>query len=291
MRTYGPIRWIAFGLVTLTLAGCGGVHPVKSQPAAPVPVSEAAKPAIGASPSPAQTRPSDAELLALPNLVPKAEPRATRGNPPFYEVYGVSYTIKAQAQGFVERGVASWYGPDFHGLKTSTGEPYDMYGLTAAHKTLPLPAYVEVTNLKNGKQVVVRVNDRGPFKANRIIDLSYTAALKLGMLREGTSLVEIRVLDPGSSLPAPPPAAPLYVQAGAFTQLENANRLKERLTRAGFSGVSVFQAHASGQRVYRVRVGPIATVDEFDQWVSRLQAAGVNQAWLSMPTDQETTMQ
>ncbi len=226
----------------------------------------------------------------MPDPVPVAEPRATRGNPPFYEVYGTRYTVLRESHGYVERGVASWYGPDFHGLKTSNGEPYDMYGLTAAHKTLPLPAFVEVTNLKNGRSVVVRVNDRGPFKANRIIDLSYTAALKLGMLREGTSLVEVRALDPGGVIPAPPPPAPIYAQAGAFASVDNANRLRDQLLGAGFQGVSVFQARRAGEPLYRVRVGPIATVEQFDSLVARLETEGVHHAWLSAPGSAETAL-
>ncbi len=122
-----------------------------------------------------------------------AEPRSKQGNPPFYSVLGRRYVVLDSADGFIERGVASWYGPTFHGELTSNGESYNMYAMSAAHKTLPLPAYARVTNLSNGKSVVVRVNDRGPFAKNRIIDLSYTAAAKLDMLRgNGTALVEVR---------------------------------------------------------------------------------------------------
>ena len=129
----------------------------------------------------------------------RASSRARRyGNPPFYEVFGKRYYVLSSSVDYVERGVASWYGPGFHEVRTSTGEPYDMYGMTAAHKTLPLPAYVRVTNLQNGRSVVVRVNDRGPFVGNRIIDLSYTAAAKLDMLRNGTAMVEVRAVGPQS---------------------------------------------------------------------------------------------
>ena len=136
----------------------------------------------------------------------------------------------------------------------------------------------------------MRVNDRGPFKANRIIDLSYTAALKLGMLREGTSLVEVRALDPGGVIPAPPPPAPIYAQAGAFASVDNANRLRDQLLGAGFQGVSVFQARRAGEPLYRVRVGPIATVDQFDSLVARLETEGVHHAWLSAPGNAETAL-
>src|ERR1019366_1818238 len=123
------------------------------------------------------------------------------GNPPFYEVFGKRYYVLPSSADYVEIGVASWYGPGFHEIRTSTHEPYDMYGMTAAHKTLPLPAYVRVTNLQNGRSVVVRVNDRGPFVGNRIIDLSYTAAAKLDMLRNGTAMVEVRSIDSPTALP------------------------------------------------------------------------------------------
>ena len=139
---------------------------------------------------------------AVPDAVPRVEPRSRYGNPPFYEVFGKRYYVLSSSVGYWERGVASWYGPGFHKERTSTGEPYDMYGMTAAHKTLPLPAYVRVTNLQNGRSIVVRVNDRGPFVGNRIIDLSYTAAAKLDMLRNGTAMVEVRSIDPTV---APPP--------------------------------------------------------------------------------------
>ena len=145
--------------------------------------------------------PPPPDVLSIPDAVPRAEPRGTRGNPPFYEVFGKRYYVMACSEGWVERGTASWYGPGFHAASTSLGEPYDMYAMTAAHKTLPLPAYAEVTNLRNGRKVVVRINDRGPFVGDRIIDLSYTAAAKLDMLLQGTAPVEVRVITPGDRAP------------------------------------------------------------------------------------------
>ena len=123
-----------------------------------------------------------------------AEPRSTRGNPVYYEVFGKRYYLLATAEGYKERGVASWYGPDFHARPTSSGEPYDMYAMTAAHKTLPIPAYARVTNLSNGRSVVVRINDRGPFVRGRIIDVSRAAAERLGMLRAGVVPVRVEQL-------------------------------------------------------------------------------------------------
>jgi len=131
-------------------------------------------------------------------------PRSKSGNPPFYEVYGVRYTVMNSSIGYKERGVASWYGKKFHGRKTSNQEDYNMYAMTAAHKSLPLPSYVRVRNLRNNKSIVVRVNDRGPFVDNRIIDLSYAGAMKLDMVGTGTSLVEVTAItfdDPPGDRP------------------------------------------------------------------------------------------
>jgi rare lipoprotein A len=132
----------------------------------------------------------------IPEPVPKAEPRSRYGNKASYEVLGKTYHVMPDARGYVERGIASWYGNKFHGFMTSSFETYDMYAFSAAHKTLPLPSYARVTNLDNGKSVVVRVNDRGPFHDNRIIDLSYAAAVKIGVWPKGTARVEVRAIDP-----------------------------------------------------------------------------------------------
>ncbi len=126
---------------------------------------------------------------------PAREPRPTRGNRPEYEVFGVRYRVLDSAEGYDETGVASWYGEEFHGRSTSSGEPYDMNAMTAAHRTLPLPTYVEVTNLENGRVIVVRVNDRGPFHGDRLIDLSYAAARELEIVANGTARVRVRALS------------------------------------------------------------------------------------------------
>ncbi|MBS0378078.1 MAG: septal ring lytic transglycosylase RlpA family protein [Proteobacteria bacterium] len=198
---------------------------------------------------------------------------------------GQRYVVLASAEGYSERGVASWYGPTFHGGSTSSGEPYDMYGMTAAHKTLPLPCYVRVTNLRNGRSVVVRVNDRGPFVANRLIDLSYTAAAKLDMLREGTTLVELKTLTPGApdeitrATEAPPPA--LYVQAGAFGDPRNAEHLNAQLHAAGLANAFVLSPVAGQKSLYRVRLGPVNTVAQFDDLAQKLRALGIPGARLA----------
>lgn len=136
------------------------------------------------------------ELPDIPDAVPEVEPKSKYGNPKSYVVFGRRYYTKASSRGHVERGLASWYGKQFHGRRTSSGERYDMYAMTAAHKTLPLPTYARVTNITNGRSAVVKINDRGPFHGTRIIDLSYSAARKLGVVAKGTAMVEVRAIDP-----------------------------------------------------------------------------------------------
>ena len=149
--------------------------------------------------APPRSRPLPPAPGNVPDAIPRVEPRSAHGNPPFYDVNGRRYQVLARADGYSERGVASWYGPDFHGRNTSSGERYDMYGMTAAHRTLPIPCYARITNLANGRSVVVRINDRGPFVANRIVDLSYSAAMRLDIVRTGTAFVELRTLDAGTA--------------------------------------------------------------------------------------------
>src|SRR4030095_16302515 len=201
-------------------------------------------------PPPTPALPPPGDLATIPEPIPKIEPRSKKGNPPFYTVLGKRYFVMDKAEGYFERGVASWYGPGFHAAATSNGERYDMYAMTAAHKPLPLPAYVQVTNLRNGRSVVVRVNDRGPFKDGRIIDLSYTAASKRGMLKDGTTFVEVRALTPAQkAAPPAPPQTPeaLYVQAGAFGTEDNASRLLGRLRAEGVERSFVREDNVNGR--------------------------------------------
>jgi len=212
----------------------------------------------------------------IPDAVPRPEPRSAGGNPDSYSVLGRTYKVMSSHQGYVEKGIASWYGTKFHGRTTSNGEIYSMYKMTAAHTRLPLPSYVQVTNLENGKSIIVRVNDRGPFHPNRIIDLSYVAAKKLGIASKGTGLVEVRSIDPhtwdGSHEPRPRSAAraavhgsnTLFIQAGAFSSRQNAEQLQQQL-RALMPSRSVQLAFADTDRLYRVRIGPLQTVDEADR--------------------------
>jgi len=274
MRTGTALTLAA--MLGLLLTACGSSPSRRAATAAtPVPPS---------TPERSTPPPPPADLQAIPDAVPRAEPRSTRGNPVYYEVFGKRYYILATAEGYKERGVASWYGPDFHTRPTSSGEPYDMYGMTAAHKTLPIPAYARVTNLSNGRSVIVRINDRGPFVANRIIDLSYTAAHKLEMTRAGTAFVEVEVLTPGSAQDATrqlsPPVAPpalapvLYLQAGAFGVAANAAKLADQLRAAGISQVAV-SGPLGTPPLYRVRVGPFTDVASYDQLAARIAALGV----------------
>jgi rare lipoprotein A len=273
------MRQAAYLMVCMVLLGaCSTSPPPRSEPqVTPVP---APGPERSTAPRP------PANLDAIPDAVPRVEPRSTRGNPLSYEVFGKRYVILPTADGYVERGVASWYGPDFHTRSTSSGEPYDMYAMTAAHKTLPIPAYARVTNLSNGRSVVVRINDRGPFVDNRIIDLSYTAAHKLGMTQAGTAFVEVQVITPGSTAEAArgiaPPALPdpltpprHYLQAGAFGVAANATQMVERLRKAGVSNV-LLREPDTATSLYRVRVGPIPNVAAFDSLAAQLARLGVD---------------
>jgi rare lipoprotein A len=236
------------------------------------------------SPPPHPPLPPPADIAAIPEPIPKPEPRSKKGNPKFYTVLGKRYFVLETAEGYSERGVASWYGPGFHAATTSNGERYDMYAMTAAHKTLPLPAFVQVTNLRNGRSVVLRVNDRGPFKDGRIIDVSYTAASKLGMLKDGTTFVEVRALTPEQkSAPPAPPQKPeaLFVQAGAFGAEANASKLLEQLRAQGIEKTFVREDRVDGRPLYRVRVGPIPSVNEFDRVLARLRSLGLTDAQLA----------
>ncbi len=213
----------------------------------------------------------DFDASDLKDAVPRYEPLSRGGNKSPYTVWGKQYTVMADASDYAQRGTASWYGEKFHGHKTSNGEIFDMYEMTAAHKSLPLPSYVRVTNLDNGRQTVVRVNDRGPFHGDRIIDLSYAAAKKLGYQSRGTANVEIvaitvaadgtmRVAGKNEPVASPPPAAPrkasagegIFVQVGSFSQPDSARQLSQRLRNVTDSPVRVF---AAGQ-YHRVQVGP-----------------------------------
>ncbi len=255
-----------------------------------------------------------ARIPELPDdPIPRPEARSRYGNGPVYEVLGKRYTVMPSSKGYQERGVASWYGKKFHGNLTSNREKYDMYQMTAAHKSLPLPTYVRVRNLRNNKTIIVRVNDRGPFVHNRIIDLSYSAAMKLDMIRDGTSLVEVTAIsfdepsgdrptrattppapaptpEPVTTAAAPPVAEPapsdiarqneIYVQVGAFGDRANAERRLRFLNSSGITNAFIYEDLASSPPLLRVRIGPVADVIQYDILIEELENIGVTDPYL-----------
>ena len=222
------------------------------------------------------------DLSTVPDARPRPEPLSKTGNQP-YVVFGKRYVPLKSAAGFRQKGVASWYGKQFHGRRTSSGEPYDMYAMTAAHRILPLPSYARVTNLANGRSVVVRVNDRGPFKSDRVMDLSYAAATRLGMIGTGTALVEIVAI--GENTPAYAPdhetasvtrqaSSLLYIQLGAFSNRDSAYQLRQQLHDAGYTDAMVSETLRGSLRLYRVRLGPLDSQQQGDALLAALREAG-----------------
>jgi rare lipoprotein A len=220
----------------------------------------------------------------IPDAVPREEAKSKYGNPPSYEVFGKRYYVMDSSEGFKQKGLASWYGTKFHGQRASSGETYNMYAMTAAHKTLPLPTYVEVTNLKNGRKAVVKVNDRGPFHEGRIIDLSYAAATKLDVVATGTAPVEIRVINEKGE-----PAVAvddeyvdengkLYVQIAAFSTEEHALRMIEDLRDKKFHSVRIHVDNNKGKLLYRVRIGPVPTDHVAEQVLAQLKEINLDNA-------------
>jgi rare lipoprotein A len=262
-------RWIAPCLTLILLAGCSS------------------SPRISRQDGVSANLPSPEEIARIPDATPRAEPASPYGNPESYVVFGKRYHPLKDGRGYDERGIASWYGSKFHGQRTSSGEPYDMFAMTAAHKTLPLPCYARVTNLKNNRSVIVKINDRGPFHDNRLIDLSYTAAWKLGIIGEGTGLVEVSAIDPSAPKPEPPPTTQpdkpkpnrglpeLFLQVGAFGSSSNADRLKQRIEEQLKVSVLIEETAGSASPVYRVQVGPIASVELADHLSQRLGQLGI----------------
>ncbi len=217
--------------------------------------------------------PSTRDLSAadVADAVPQSEPLSRYGNHSPYEVFGRKYHVLNSSRGYQERGIASWYGSKFHGRRTSSGEPYDMHLATAAHKSLPLPTYAEVTNLDNGRKVIVKVNDRGPFKDDRLIDLSYGAALRLDMIAAGTARVEVRAIDVDSgpvftaSAPAAAGEDQTWLQAGAYGRRDGAERLASQLKDADLEPVSI----DDGEDLFRVWLGPYRSYAEAESIIRK----------------------
>jgi rare lipoprotein A len=224
------------------------------------------------------------DISGIQDAVPRNEPLSRYGNPVSYVVMGHRYYTLSNRNGYVERGIASWYGTKFHGQRTSSGEVYDLYQMTAAHKTLPLPTYAKVTNLKNGRSIIVKINDRGPFHPNRIIDLSYVAAAKLGILEHGTGLVEVEAINPSApkkpmlaaGKPEASQATSLFLQVGAFKNRDNATRLSSKLQNARIGDIHIMEASNASGPIYRVRIGPLDSVDDADRISSNLVSQGYN---------------
>lgn len=251
----GKLAVVAVSLLFLLLSGCSFVGEEKDS---------------------APRRPKD--VSHVKDAVPKVEVRTRAGNKSPYTVFGKTYTVMSDPRGFKQKGEASWYGTKFHGRNTSNGEVYDMYAMTAAHKSIPIPSYARVTNLSNGRSVIVRINDRGPFHGGRIVDLSYAAAKKLDFLEQGTAKVALEVITPGEqSRPrhSGPDLAPgAYLQVGAFGGRDAAEAFRREVSTLTNLPVVI----VTDRSLHKVRVGPV----NGDQALSRLRAEldrhNINQA-------------
>ena len=251
IRVFRQFKWLLPALVLgAALVACSGEQK-KEEP--------------GDGPS---TRDLKAEDVA--DALPQAEPRARYGNHSPYDVFGKTNHVLPSSKGYREKGVASWYGLKCHGRRTSSGEPYDMHLATAAHKSLPLPTYAEVTNLDNGKKVIVKINDRGPFKDDRLIDMSYGAALRLGMVETGTARVELRVIDvsnmnTGQVAFKASDIEETWLQAGAFGRRQGAEELAGELEKKKLFPVSIQQF----DDLFRVWLGPYSSAKEVESVIER----------------------
>jgi rare lipoprotein A len=276
------MRSLCFALFCLVaLAGCGMLSTREAQqPAAETQSPDRPAAATTATPrkgayykddGPGDSPPPN--LAAVPDAVPKAEPLHRFANRP-YQVFGKDYAPVASAASFKQTGIGSWYGRRFHGAPTSSGEPYDMYGMTAAHPTLPIPSYVRVTNVANSRSVVVRINDRGPFHSDRIIDLSYAAAWKLGYAEAGSARVEVESVLPGKAEPVQEARAEpqgVFLQLAAFSVRESAENFRIRIYRELAWLSEAIQIVATGA-VFRLHLGPYRSQDEARSIADRIQA-------------------
>jgi rare lipoprotein A len=267
---------VAFA-AALAVSGCSTISRIE-QPTPPGPAP--AKGAYYKDDGPGANPPSD--LAAIADPVPRLEPLHRFANRP-YQVFGKDYVPAAQLAPFRQTGVASWYGRRYHGAPTSSGERYDMYAITAAHPTLPIPSYARITNLANGRSVVVRINDRGPFHSDRIIDLSYTAAWKLGYVDTGNARVEVEALLPGKSAPLQEARKPepvqeartqtegIFLQLGAFSARETAENFRVRVYRQLAWLSEAIQVNAGGA-IFRLHLGPYRSQEEARSIADRIQA-------------------
>lgn len=240
---------------------------------------------------------------SIPDAIPRSEPLSRFGNPTYYDVYGKRYYVRKSSKDFRQEGIASWYGKQFHGRRTSSGEMYDMFKMTAAHKTLPLPTYVKVANQKNGRTIVVKVNDRGPFHSNRIIDLSYAAAVKLGITASGTAPVLIEAInDHTGSLTSKPIKEELFsqensipqplsqtnslakfVQLGIFSKIDNARRLQEKMLHSALPTPEIMTVTINDANLYRVVIGPLESVNHLEIVNNQLDKLGIPHRQMTAP--------
>jgi rare lipoprotein A len=294
-------QWRARACVVLAMLALGGCfHRHATRPSTPATQQATARESGGRYAQANDSTPTQVpDIDKIPEPVPRDEPRSTFGNKSPYSVLGETYRVLPSCKGYDERGLASWYGNKFHGYTTSNFEKYDMYAYSAASKVLPIPCYVRVTNLENGRSAIVRVNDRGPFVANRIIDLSFVAAIKLGVYPKGTAMVEVRGIDPdhpdrpepraeprrGGAVPIAPGKTPkplLYLQVGAFADPANAERAAARVRAARLGSVAVVAVQVGGKTLRRVRLGPLRDAGEADALAPRLKALGLGEPQVSV---------
>lgn len=292
------MRWrvrAAAVLAMLALGGCFHRHATRPSTTAAQP--PAARESGGRYAQDHDSTPAQVpDVGKIPEPVPRDEPRSVYGNKSPYTVLGETYRVLPSCKDYDERGLASWYGNKFHGYTTSNFEKYDMYAYSAASKVLPIPCYVRVTNLENGRSAIVRVNDRGPFVANRIIDLSFVAAVKLGVYPKGTAMVEVRGIDPAhpqrsaeparsgavTTAPGKTPKPLLYLQVGAFADPANAERAATRVRAARLGSVDVVAVRIGGKTLRRVRLGPLRDAAEADALAPRLKALGLGEPQVSV---------
>ena len=276
----------------LLLAACQSAPVPPSSTTAPV--ANAGRYSISQDRAPSQAL----DVSQIREVIPVPLNRTMAGNRSPYTVNGRSYRVMQTEVGFQQTGLASWYGEKFHGHQTSNGEVFDMYQVSAAHTGLPIPSFVRVTNLENQRSIVVRVNDRGPFHNDRVIDLSYAAAYKLGFANQGTALVHIEAIVPSQNVilaantasnPATTVTASVaaaagdrYLQAGAFSDLRAAQRLSDRLRDLTSRPVFIrsIQAADTSQQLHRVRVGPISDPSEIERISDLMQSANLGQPYV-----------
>ena len=287
-----PIRCLLLSSLAAALVACSSA-PQTGGSTASAPATSSPRPLHDGPPSYMQ------DVSQIPDAVLTPHTGAYKASP--YTVLGQRYHPMQDGRNYREEGTASWYGTKFHGQNTANGELYDLYGMTAAHKTLPLPSYVEVTNLENGRKIIVRVNDRGPFYSDRIIDLSFAAAKKLGYADQGTARVLVQGIDPVAwqqqnnpsylvtreAVSAAPVAAALppepvenvqtglYLQVGAFSSNQAAEALRQRVQGVVGSNVWVSPVQVDTRTLHRVRVGPLSSQDEARRMIETLRVANL----------------